>query len=60
MYKYLLQNSYENKIKLRPFIIHKLNITTNSYKNNPNNNNNKRNFIITMILGFYFIHLKNR
>ena len=61
MYKHLLQHSFENKIKIKPFTMHKLYINTNSYSSNPNNNNNNKiNFVITMIVGFYFIHLKNK
>ena len=36
------------------------NSSENSGNNNMNNPNNKKKLIITLILGFYFIHLKNR
>ena len=57
MYKTFLKNHilnpYSTNIKL---------YSTSSYNNNPKNpnNNNNQNIIIVLILGFYFIHLKNR
>jgi hypothetical protein len=51
-FKNHLLNPYSTNIKL---------YSTSSYNNNPKNpNKNNQNIIIVLILGFYFIHLKNR
>jgi len=46
---YSYNNNYSNN-----------NSNENSGNNNMNNPNNKKNIIVTIILAFYFFHLKNR
>jgi hypothetical protein len=59
MFKYVFTNKNNMISTFKPKLY-----TTNSYKDgnsdNPKKPNNINNLIITLILGFYFIHLKNR
>lgn len=66
-YKYNYQNTFLQKnIKSRFYSTYNHSYNNNNSNgnsgnnNNMNNPNNKKNIIITLILAFYFIHLKNR